>query len=190
MNEKTAYPLAWPKGWPKTELKEDNEKFQTTLASALKGLKRECQLLGGSKLILSSNYTLGNENPKDSGVVAYFEYNKSQVAIPCDRWKRVEHNVRAIALTIEAMRGMDRWGAKHMITAMFSGFKALPEKAGGVDPWEVLGIQSTINTTEADITAAFRLRSKTEHPDMPGGSNEKFAVLREAHDLAMATVRK
>jgi hypothetical protein len=191
MNNKTAYPLCWPSGWPRTEVaRKENGKFKQSLAGALNNLKVECERLGGKNLILSSNYTLGNERPAESGVVAYFDLDSSQIAIPCDRWKLVEHNVQAIALTIEAMRGMERWGAKHMIKAMFTGFKALPQKATGINPMEALGLDPAKQYSEADITAAFRQRSKLEHPDMATGSHEKFAALREAHDLAMATVRK
>jgi hypothetical protein len=190
MNQHTAYPLCWPPAWPKTELaKKENGKFKQSLAAALNNLKVECSRLGGKNLVLSSNYTLGNERPAESGVVAYFLLDDKSIAIPCDRWRLVEHNVQAIALTIGAMRGMERWGAKHMITAMFSGFKALPEKSSGLDPWEVLGMTRSVTTTAEEITEAYRRKSRTEHPDA-GGSHERFRVLREAHDLAMATVRK
>lgn len=182
-----AYPLQWPPGWPKTVNREDS-RFKQTLAGALAMLKIECTRLGGKSLILSSNYTLGNERPQESGVVAYFLLENKNIAIPCDRWLKVEDNVYAIALTIEAMRGMERWGAKHMITAMFSGFKALPEKAGGENPFEVLGLDPKLSHSPDIITAAYKRRALTEHPDK-GGSEERWHRLREAHDLAMATVR-
>ena len=111
MNQ-TAYPLQWPAGWPRTESREGG-RFKTTLNTALSALKREVELLGGRSLVLSSNVTLGNENPKDCGVVAYFELRGQFISIPCDRWNNVESNVKAITLTIEAMRGIERWGAKH-----------------------------------------------------------------------------
>ncbi len=85
---------------------------------------------------------------------------------------------------------MDRWGAKHMITAMFTGFKALPEKGGGVDPRTVLGIASDARLAEDLITSQFRILSKKFHPDIPGtGDAEKWRELREAHDLLMQNVR-
>src|SRR4051794_26675 len=115
----TAHPLHWPNGWPKTEaMRREHARFKTTISAALANLKKQIQLMGGTGLVLSSNYTLGMENPKDCGVVAYFQWQGIAMAIPCDRWLRIEHNVQAIALTIEAMRGMERWGAKHMIKAM------------------------------------------------------------------------
>jgi hypothetical protein len=186
-----AYPLKWPKGWPKTEPgKKEDGRFNQSLATALNNLKTEVVRLGGKNLVLSSNYTLGADRPAESGVVAYFQLDQASIAVPCDRWKLVEHNIRAIALTIEAMRGMERWGAKHMISAMFSGFKALPEKGSGVDPYEIMGLKRGQEYTEKQITDAFREQSKVCHPDKPGGSNEKWLALRESHDLIMQNVLK
>jgi hypothetical protein len=187
-----AYPLQWPKNWPKTgPNRREEAKFKQTLASALSNLKGECARLGGKGLVLSSNCTLGNEHPVESGVVAYFALDDRSIAIPCDRWRKVEHNVQAIALTIEAMRGMERWGAKHMITAMFTGFRALPEKGSGIDPRQVLGISPDAVLSEVLITGAFRSKSKIYHPDLPNtGDAEKWRELREAHDMLMQNVRK
>jgi hypothetical protein len=185
-----AYPLQWPKGWPITEDKlREKAQFKATLESALIKLRKEISLMGGKGLVLSSNYTLGANNPNNPGVVAYFTLEEANIAIPCDRWYRIEQNVHAIALTIEAMRGIERWGAKHMIKAMFTGFKALPEKGSGIDPHKVLGIEKQ-NPSEAEITAAFRTKAKLYHTDIPGtGNAEKYAECREAHDLLMASAR-
>lgn len=184
-----AYPLQWPKSWPKTHpsKRESGHQFKQSLAGALAGLREEIRRLGGKNLVLSSNYSLGNEHPKEPGVVAYFDYDEKPTAIPCDRWVRVEANVRAIALTIEAMRGMERWGAKHMITAMFSGFTALPERTGK-SCWETLGLQSEPLPTEDAVLAAYRTKAQTAHPDK-GGSSEAFQELTQAKDIALATIR-
>lgn len=169
-------------------MRRESSNFKQTLSGALNNLRRQIELMGGKNLVLSSNCALGHDTPKDSGVVAYFQLQNTAMAIPCDRWRKVQDNVHAIALTVEAMRGMERWGAKHMITAMFSGFKSLPSRASGLDPWVTLGI--TEKATEAEITAAFRSKSKIYHPDIPEtGSADKWAQIREAHDLAMQNAR-
>lgn len=183
MNEtherKTAFPLCWPEGWPKTEItRKESAKFKQTLAGALSNLKIECARLGGKNLILSSNYTLGNERPMESGVVAYFLLDTSNIAIPCDRWKLVEHNVQAIALTIEAMRGMERWGAKHMIKAMFTGFKQLP--APGINWYQVLGVP--INASRDQVREAYMLLVKKHHPDR-NGDPDLFRRVQEAWEI-------
>lgn len=178
-----AYPLCWPVGWPKTEpTRRERGLFKTSLPAALNNLKRNVALLGGKELILSSNYTLGNERPKEPGVVAYFTWQDLQVAIPCDRWSLVEHNVQAIALTIEAMRGMERWGAKHMIKAMFTGFKALPQSTEAEAWWDVLGVQH--DASHEAVKAAYRDLVKAHHPDA-GGNPDKFRRIQEAYETAM-----
>ncbi len=173
------YPLQWPKGWPREGCK-DKGLFKTTLAASLNALRTEVTRLGGTDLVLSSNCTLGLDNPKDSGVVAYFMLEKKQVAIPCDRWQRVEHNVKAIALTVEAMRGMNRWGAKHMIRAMFQGFAALPAPSRESTAWwDVLEVKSD---SPADvITANYKRLAKVHHPDT-GGTAEKMAKINAAYE--------
>lgn len=181
----SAYPLHWPLGWPKTQNRQQ-ARFKTTLEGALRNLKREIELMSGEKLVLSSNYTLGAVNPKEPGVVAYFTWveekypqrKETEIAIPCDRWNRIEDNVQAIALTVEAMRGMERWGAKHMIKAMFTGFKALPN---GEDWRRVLGVSE--GCTAAVIKAAYNDLAKKHHPDK-GGNHDDFVRIQRAYETA------
>lgn len=191
MKAARAYPLQWPKNFPRTEKakREPSNRFKNvTLSSALSGLQEEVRRLGGRDVVLSSNYTLGVSNPDDCGVVAYFTYQDGQVAIPCDRWNKIEGNVRAIALTIEAMRGMERWGAKSMIKAMFSGFMALGDRTGP-SHWDILGLKPEPLPTEQQIMDVYRTLAKLAHPDKPGGSHEKFAQLGEAKDIALASIK-
>jgi hypothetical protein len=182
MNAPNAYPLQWPAGWPKTSpAQREKGKFKTTLAGALSALNEQLRMLGAAKLVLSSNYTLGVEKPQDPGVVAYFNFNGTEMAIPCDRWDRVEHNVKAIALTVEAMRGMERWGAKNMIRAMFTGFKTL--MAPGHRPWwEVMGLTQT--ATKEAATKRYHDLAKERHPDNTGGNPDLMASLNVAWDEA------
>ena len=177
----TAYPLAWPPGWPRTLTREKGQ-FRTTMASALAALQDEVRRLGGRNLLLSSNVSLGSERPLDPGVVAYFQRGEQQVAIPCDRWSLVEHNVKAIANTIESMRAIERWGAKHMVSAMFTGLAALP--APGADWRQQLGNCTTL----AEAEMAFRACMKVAHPDA-GGSQEQAAALNAAMQEARKVLR-
>lgn len=176
----TAYPLQWPAGWPRTDAaRRENGRFKTSIPAALSNLQKQIGLMGGKGVILSSNYTLGITNPKDPGVVAYFTWQDTSIAIPCDRWTRIEQNVQAIALTIEAMRGMERWGAKHMIKAMFTGFKQLP--AGDTEWWKVLGVSP--RATQEEVRTAYRALAKTHHPDA-GGNPDEFHRIQSAYEMA------
>lgn len=47
--------------------------------------------------------------------------------------------------------------------------------------YDFLGV--TPDASVEDIRAAYRKLSKVCHPDMPGGSAEKFGAIKEAHDI-------
>lgn len=181
------YPLTWPPGWPRTDqMRRERSRFNTTISASLNFLKEEIRRLGAKDLVLSSNYTLGTTSPKDPGVCAYFQYQGISAAIPCDRWLNVEDNVHAIAKTIEAMRGIERWGAKNMIKAAFSGFAALPGPGQTSAGWrEILGLNG--ETTGQEIESAYRRLRSLHHPDK-GGSAELFHAVQIAYDQAKQAV--
>ncbi len=128
--------------------------------------------------------------PDDQGVAVHFRLKDKPQCIPCDRWARIEHNMHAIALTIGALRGLDRWGAKEMVEAAFTGFKALPGGEVQVQEkeWhEVLGCtpDSTLETAERH----YKGLAKIFHPDKEGGFNEKMAELNKAMETARICAR-
>lgn len=184
-----AYPLQWPPGWPRTPQRGKGQ-YRTSMTGALKNLRNELRRLCGEaavrSLVLSSNVALGVDNPADPGVVAYFTWDGEQFAIPNDRWNCPEHNVQAIALTIEAMRAMERHGSKHMIKASFRGFTALPAATVGQRHWrEVLGLDPTTRFSRDNLESRRRELATHFHPDRPGGSTERMAEINAAFDEAV-----
>lgn len=183
----TAYPLQWPPGWPRTDAtRREGGRFKVTLAGAMATLRDELRLLGAKNEIVSSNVSLGDQNPKDVGIAVYFDFDGQPACIPCDRWNRVEANVQAIAKTIEAMRGIERWGAKHMLKAAFRGFAALSGPSTGRTFREVLGLGA--DATKATAEAAYRRLRSQHHPDKGGGAIE-FHELQLAWEQAQAVLR-
>ena len=179
-----AYPLQWPPGWPRTASRQSWPTRAIALEPALAECQAELRRLGAKNIVLSSNVTLGSQAPVDPGVVAYCTYDGTQVSIPCDRWTTVAGNLRAIAKTIEAMRGMERWGAKHMVRAMLTGFTALPAPIVPEDWRAALGNPATLAAAEA----AYRELMKRAHPDA-GGSHAQAAALNAAIQQARQVLR-
>lgn len=201
-----AYPLDWPdeNTWPRNE-RPERSNFHTkaggkvgnrpkTIEEARKELERELDLLGVSNPIISTNVPVRKSDgkpysnakePDDSGVAVYFTQDGEARCIPCDKWDRVADNIYAIAKTINALRGIDRWGTKQIIQAAFSGFKALPENAGGMKWWNVLGVEK--DTRGEQVKRAFKKKIKKAHPDA-GGSTEEFQQVKRAYDQAKQVV--
>ena len=173
----TAYPLAWPLGWPRTmPAKRETSKFRTTIAASLANVQDEVRRLGAKITVISANVTLGVARPEDPGIAVYFTYDGEDACIPVDRWRLPEENLQAVAKTIEAMRGIERWGAKHMIKAAFRGFAALPPPEA--QTWRAtLALAPAATLAEAE--AAYRAKARTIHPDV-GGSDAAMAALNAA----------
>ena len=87
----------------------------------------EMKLFGGTDLIISSNLKLrldglpysNQRSPEDKGIAVYFTFKGEQKVIACDTFDLIGCNLWAVAKTIEAMRGIDRWGCSQIIDKAF-----------------------------------------------------------------------
>jgi hypothetical protein len=185
-----AYPLSWPDRWPRTEsAKRQSSRFKTGFTAAVHETLAELRRLGASNIVVSSNVPTGRgglplasaKRVDDVGVAVYFTLKGKQRCFADDRWDKIEDNIHAIAMTIEAIRGIERWGTSDMVEAAFAGFALLPAP----DDWRSeLGNPKTREEAEA----AYRQRSRTAHPDVPGGSHERMARLNRAREAARAAL--
>jgi hypothetical protein len=175
----TAYPLAWPPGFPRTK-RPGKSQFRVTLNGALNGVHDELRRLGAKHIVLSSNVTLGNHRPEDTGVACYFVRAGRQLCIPCDAWDKVEDNLRAIEKTINAQRGIERWGGKHLVDAAFDGYVALPPPGRSLEDatWRrVLGVDDGADL--GTVERAYRKLAIAHHPDQ-GGDPDQMARINAA----------
>lgn len=188
MSDITGYPLCWPTGRPRTPHHfRKRAKFKTSFSKARDELIRQIALLGGKGNIFSSDiprrqdglpYADARPKSGDPGIAVYFTRKGKQLCFACDCYLTVDDNMHAIALTVEALRGIARWGTGDMMEAAFTGFTALPERSSH-GWWEVLGI--SINANEEQVREAYRLLAKKHHPDV-GGDQDLMRRLNEAWD--------
>lgn len=188
-----AYPLQWPIAWPRTKY-PTRARFDTSGNKAKVGLLNELRLLKASNIVVSSNAQLRRDGLpyvgqrlEDCGVAVYFTLNKEQQCIPCDKWDSLDDNIQAVRKTVEALRGLERWGAKEMVNAAFRGFKALPESIimgeHTARAWyEVLEVSQ--NAPESVIKAAYKAQLHLKHPDK-GGKQWEFEELQKAFKEAL-----
>jgi hypothetical protein len=180
-----AYPLQWPHGRPRTSHPERSRFGSRTVDVATKELFSEIRRLGAGMPVLSTNIKLrldglpySNQSPPaDKGVAVYFTYKKQPMCFACDRWDRVQDNIYAIAMTIGALRGIERWGSGSMVEQAFTGFVALPAPK---DPHVILGVRPGASAEEID--AAYRQKAKIAHPDNGGSA----AAMQELNDARAA----
>lgn len=185
-----SYPLYWPDGWKRTAFvnRWDQTTFHKSLAVCRDHLLGEIDRLGGDKIILSTNIPLRNDGlpyanwkePEDPGVAVYFDYGKKKMCFACDQYYYVRQNIRAIGKTIEALRGIERWGASDMMEKAFLGFIAITDQT---KHWrDVLGLGGTVS--QGDIEKRYRELAQVNHPDK-GGDPALFREITVAREQAL-----
>lgn len=191
-----AYPLSWPDGWPRTRRRKQ-ARYTVSFGVARDDLLAELRRLGATNVVLSTNVPTRRDGLPyadwsrrridDPGVAIYFTRNARQQVIACDKWDRVDDNVRAVGLTVAAIRGIARAGATELLDRAFSGFQALPPKGGttvgeqGAPWWQVLGIEK--NAPMGVIQDAYRTLARKHHPDA-GGDHGAMTVINRAWEQA------
>jgi hypothetical protein len=183
------FPLTWPPGWKRTTFPK-SAPFKVTPSQAEKELLAELDRLGARDIIISTDrrvnrdgsFSVARQTLYDHGVAIYFTRKGREVVLACDQYEQIHENIRAIGKTIEALRGIERWGASDMLDRAFTGFEALPAPKVW---WEVLGLTGP-SATRSEIAIAYRRASNEAHPDKPGGSHDKMAAVNAARDEALA----
>ncbi len=184
-----AFPLQWPFGKPRTRSPQQS-RFGShstfSIATTRSNLSRELRLLGAANVILSTNIELrldglpysNRKTPADAGVAVYFTLKGQPRCFACDRWQTVEENIAALAHTIGALRGIERWGGGDMVEQAFSGFAALPAPSAKKEWWDVLDVGP--HNLDSVVIAKYRELAKKFHPDAPGGSDTKMTEINVA----------
>lgn len=193
-----AYPLQWPADRPRNHHHVDSP-FKTDLSAASSALFNEIKLLGGSLPIISSNMQLRSDglpyarqsNIDDTGVAVYFTLNGASACFACDKYYKLADNVQAIRKTIEALRGIERWGSSDMMARAFDGFMQLPAPGQStVRSWqEVFGINPDSVYDFKYVEYLYKQLRSERHPDKPTGSDEAMSELNIAWEQAQAALK-
>jgi hypothetical protein len=189
-----AYPLSWPPGWKRCKPGEARRsKYEVSLESAYEQLLQSLQRMGARDVVVSTNLPLRRDGlrpymsnvsePMDRGAAVYWVKDKAPRVMACDHWLTVRENVRAVGLTLEALRAIERAGATELLERAYTGFTALP--ASTRRHWSDI-LNLTREAALADIESAYRAAVKQlahTHPDL-GGDSEPWIALNTARDEA------
>jgi hypothetical protein len=204
--KRPAYPIDWPAGWPRTPVfGREAPRFRPSFAEDRDAVIHRLNKRGSNVVITSNLPTRKDGIPysdrrvEDPGIAVWWVERGAEKVLACDRWNNIVHNMHAVRLTIDALAGINRWGAAEIVARAFSGFTALPPGTPAPPPvvtvdWQAefdvdLGKLAELGLANLEVLAMvekrFRARMMEQHPDK-GGSTAIAADL----NAAMAAARE
>lgn len=126
------------------------------------------------------------------GVIVSFESPKGAMSFPCDRYVEWRDNLRAIALSLEALRTVDRYGVTRG-NEQYRGWAKLeaPGSNGKMDRHAAADFLATLTGLPRTVILVWEKHKLQElcrsarinnHPDR-GGSHETFVAIGEAEKV-------
>ncbi|SDU42279.1 hypothetical protein [Jiangella alkaliphila] len=187
----TFRPLVWTDPVTHADARRSRATFKASWQSTLTLLDRELWELGAEALIVEADFTerdirldglpKGNaRQPVFPGVRLSFDSRHGPLQYATDSCAFWQHNVRSIALGLESLRAVDRYGITRR-SQQYTGFRAI---TGGNGVSTVAEAKAVIDQYGGTVRAAMR----ATHPDT-GGDADAFRrvaaaakVLRENGD--------
>lgn len=119
-----------------------------------------------------------NAKQEHPGVILSFDSSVGHLSYPCDTFTRWQDNVRAIALALEALRKVDRYGVTKRgeqyrgflaleATAAPAGFATADDALAFLGKFTSLGL-AEMKTIDGAPTRALRRAQRETHPDAGG----------------------
>lgn len=181
--------------WPHehTRPRRSRYTFKAAWSDTLSLLDRELQHLGAEAVVIQADFAEADIRldgmpranarvPSHPGVIVSFESKVGPLQYATDAHEWWQHNVRAIALGLEALRKVDRYGITRN-HEQYTGWKQLTAGDGSPTSAEQARLLLQELTGWADVDpSTYRLALKMAHPDH-GGSTEKLMAVREAGRL-------
>lgn len=125
------------------------------------------------------------------GVVVSFDSPKGAMSFPCDRYTEWQDNLRAIALSLEALRTVDRYGVTRG-NEQYRGWAKLESGNGNKGKMDrdaaarfiesLTGYPLGPNPQKRTVSEICRDLRIEHHPDR-GGSHETFVAIGQAEEV-------
>lgn len=134
-----------------------------------------------------------NAKPEHPGVILAVESVKGHLSFPCDRFVTWQDNLRAIALALEALRRVDRYGITPN-DEQYTGWKQLPS-AAAEQPMTTHGAEHLIRrvadmTDNTALSVVLRRARFVAHPDRNDGDTAQWDRVEAAASLLRAAGRR
>ena len=183
--------------WPGTQTPSRSQRrsqFRAGYQHTLDLLEKELRFLQAKNIVIQAyvdprdirldGMLRSDVRPKTSGVILSFDSKFGSLSYPSDRYTDWQDNLRAIALAMEALRAVDRYGVTKR-GEQYKGWAKLPspnDAPMGIDEAVlVVSAASGMNFDHNNRTAvenAIRHAEMRTHPDRGGNSTEFIRVQR------------
>lgn len=190
----TLRPISW---WPGAETRERvRSNFSAPWRDTLRLLDRELRHLGGgfrgAPTVLEiamreqdfriDGLPRANARPAHPGVILNIETpDKGPLRFPCDRFTDWHDNLRAIALALEALRKVDRYGVTRH-GEQYAGWRAI-EAHGATYPTAddaERAVRLVAEDMDGDLARAARAARAKAHPDRNSGDRASYDAIDAA----------
>lgn len=178
-------------GQPKTpaERRRSRNTFKASHIDTMDRLRYELELLGARDGIIEADLReqdiridgmprANAPQPKFPGIRVSFESRHGPLQYQTDVCERYEHNLRSIALGLEALRAVDRYGITSR-AEQYTGFKAIAGKVSMTEQ-EAIDVLTSIAGYGLTTLAAYSLARRRSHPDHHGGDRTQWDRVEEA----------
>ncbi len=207
--------------WPGEPTKtRRNAAFRSTYIKTLDLLESELKKIHAREIVIQAFYTVdqirndgwpkANQRPSHPGVILGFKkpegerfqrdgkwyVNLTPLSFPCDTYPHLEHNIHAIALSLEALRAVDRYGVTKR-SEQYAGWKQLPAPAAGNFGFDTIEDAAAFLVTQSGLphpptgpqaiignvtlrNSLYRAAAGRLHPDLKTGNHDLFVKLNQA----------
>lgn len=187
---------------PKPEGGRVRSPFHGSYTDTLDRLEREMRHLGATNIVIlvdadhseirNDGWPRSTMRPKTMGVVVTFSTPAlGSLRYEAGKFNAWEQNLRAIVMTLERLRAVDRYGCTK--GEQYTGWKKLPGGAGPIvgSEWAsveaamrflcLIGQPSTLSILPSDLDMVYRAAARKAHPDA-GGSHEVMSKVNRAKE--------
>lgn len=191
--------------WPGEATKgREHARFRSTYAKTLDLLETELAKVRAKEITVQAFFRLdqirndgwpySQAKPSAPGVILSFRTKDGALSFPCDRYHTIDDNLRAIALSLEALRAVDRYGVTKR-AEQYAGWKRIEAPgANGFQTKEdaaafIIAQQDTPTPTYsliADVALrqeVYRRAARRLHPDAATGNHDLFVKLQQANAM-------
>lgn len=193
----------WPH--PDTRPRRPRRTFKASWSDTLNLLERELDHLDAGNIVIQADFAEDDirldgwpranaRQPSHPGIIVSFESGYGPLQYATDSHEYWQHNLRGIALGLQALRAVDRYGITRS-GEQYKGWNALPMSTGGPTTVEqaatIIASYSPAHPEDVirdDVMrrSAIREALRQSHPDH-GGNSSAFDLVQRARRILEAS---